>query len=149
MRQTRKSSLFLIELIIAILFFSLSSAVCVSLFSASHSMTEESENRNIALLEAQSVAEIYRNDVGDLSFIISMTSASEIEEGKYIYYLDESGAYVSEASTTTFCVELITTQDMKMSNLDIAIVPPNSEEVIIELSTKIYQPNQIDESEGA
>ncbi|MFI3208111.1 MAG: hypothetical protein R3Y40_03135 [Eubacteriales bacterium] len=149
MRQTRKSSLFLIELIIAILFFSLSSAVCVSLFGASHSMTEESENRNVALLEAQSIAEIYRNDKGNLSTIINMTLATEIEEGTYIYYLDESGAYVIEESTTTYCVEFTVNEEMQMLTLDIEVTPPDSEDNVIEFSTKIYLQNQVDESEGA
>lgn len=45
-----RSSLFLIELIIAILFFSLVSAVCLRAFARSHILTENARDLNAALI---------------------------------------------------------------------------------------------------
>ena len=60
-QPTRRSSLFLMELIIAILFFSLASTVCVRIFVKSHTLEQESIQLNHAVLAASSVAEIFRN----------------------------------------------------------------------------------------
>ena len=56
--RARSSSLFLLELIIAILFFSIASAVCVQFFVKSHSMSQDSQDLNFAVSECSSIAEI-------------------------------------------------------------------------------------------
>ena len=50
MRKNSSSSLFLMELIIAILFFSLASTVCIQLFVKAHLLTEKSVNINQSIL---------------------------------------------------------------------------------------------------
>ncbi|MCQ2546288.1 MAG: hypothetical protein MJ161_01915 [Clostridia bacterium] len=55
--RARSSSLFLLELIIAILFFSIASAVCVQFFVKSHSMSQASQDLNFAVSECISIAE--------------------------------------------------------------------------------------------
>lgn len=59
--KTSKSSLFLMELIIAILFFALASAVCIQLFVKAHLIGQSTVNQNHALLWSQNIAEIYRS----------------------------------------------------------------------------------------
>lgn len=147
MRQARKSNLFLIELIIAILFFMLSAAVCVNLFSASYVKTKESEFRNAAILEAQSVAEIFRNDNGEMTTIIERTSAVQIGDNQYVYYIDEKGDYSMNSPETgmfdiyeAYVVWLTVTQEDGIPKLNITVTPPDEEEVVIEMSTKIYVP---------
>ena len=63
MRQPRThsgSSLFLMELILAILFFSVASAVCVQLFARAHTASEQSAALNRAVLAAESAAESFK-----------------------------------------------------------------------------------------
>ena len=45
----KRSSLFLLELIIAILFFSLTSAVCVQIFVRAHLISRQTQELNTAL----------------------------------------------------------------------------------------------------
>ena len=52
-----KSGLFLMELIISILFFSLASAVCIRLFAHAHIISRETVNQNNAITYAQNLAE--------------------------------------------------------------------------------------------
>lgn len=150
MRQARKSNLFLIELIIAILFFTLSSAVCVNLFSVSFINTKESEFRNAAILEAQSIAEIFRNDNGDMTTITELTSAVKIGDNQYVYYMTEKGDYAMNSPETgafdvyeAYVVWLTVTEEDGIQRLDITITPPDEEEAMIELSTKIYIPIEV------
>ena len=55
---SHKSSLFLLELIMAILFFSIASAVCVQLFVKSHLLSKQAEILSIAVNECSDAAEI-------------------------------------------------------------------------------------------
>lgn len=56
--RPRSSSLFLMELILAILFFSIASAVCVQFFVRSHLLSRDSNALNHAANECSSVAEV-------------------------------------------------------------------------------------------
>ena len=57
---SRRSSLFLLELIIAIAFFSIAAAVCVQFFAKSHDLEQESSRLNHAVHLATSAAEEFR-----------------------------------------------------------------------------------------
>jgi len=56
--QARSSSLFLIELIFAIFFFLIASAICVQFFVKAHTMSRDAVNLNTAANETSAVAEV-------------------------------------------------------------------------------------------
>lgn len=58
-----RSSLFLIELIIAILFFSVSSAICLRIFAKAHQMSTETLELQHAVTESSNVSELVRYDL--------------------------------------------------------------------------------------
>lgn len=58
--RAQASSLFLLELTMAILFFSIASAVCVQIFVKSRAMSIHAEELNAAVREVSSAAEIVR-----------------------------------------------------------------------------------------
>lgn len=59
--QTKRSTLFLMELMISILFFCLCSAVCVRLFVKSHTVSQDTYNLNMALNQITSMQECFRS----------------------------------------------------------------------------------------
>ena len=63
-----KRTLFLIEQLIAILFFALAAAVCVQLFVNSHAISQENSDLNYALILAQNGAEAFKAANGDLEY---------------------------------------------------------------------------------
>ena len=64
--SSSRSGLFLMELIISILFFSLAGAVCVKLFVSSHITSQNSVELNHALEWSQNVAEVFYGCNGDV-----------------------------------------------------------------------------------
>jgi type II secretory pathway pseudopilin PulG len=62
--SSTKASLPLVELMVAILVFSLSSAVALYLFLSSHSLSRLSADTNAALLECQALAEEFKAEGG-------------------------------------------------------------------------------------
>ena len=61
-----RSSLFLMELLISLLFFSLASAVCIRLFAKSHLISRDTINQNNAIVQAQNLAEIWLATEGNM-----------------------------------------------------------------------------------
>lgn len=57
MKRTSRVNTFLIEIILVILFFAVSSAVVIQLFAAGHRRSADSEWTNVAMIKVQSVAE--------------------------------------------------------------------------------------------
>lgn len=58
-KNSSKSGLFLMELILAIFFFSIAAAICVRLFVTSHQLSRESVRLNHAVTMAESIAEAF------------------------------------------------------------------------------------------
>lgn len=96
--QHSKTSLFLMELIIAILFFSISGAICVQLFVKAHMLSETSVEMNNSVLWTQNVSETFHGMHGSLHSIADFFSDSSIvivsyednpEVGTLVMFFDE------------------------------------------------------------
>ncbi len=132
MRTHSKSGLFLIELIIAILFFSLCSVVCLNLFLAAHNIALETEKRSGAVAAAQTAMEIYRE--GGLPLLIEMTSAEETNCA-YFTGFNTTGQFSVNGEYNAKFEE--TVQD-DLYTLSIEFF--DSDHVIYDLTTTFYQP---------
>ena len=56
-RHNNTSSLLLLELILAVLFFSVASALCIQIFTKAHLMSQDARDLNFAVNEVSSMAE--------------------------------------------------------------------------------------------
>ena len=126
-----KSSLFLMELIIALLFFSLASTVCIQLFVKSYTLSQETTDLNYAINSAQNMAEAFIGCNGDLSFIASL-----FEE--YTVSIHESSLSFTEDEYTTL---LTISSDDAIPGLllgEISVVRDPSSFTIYELTVEHY-----------
>ncbi len=96
--QHNKTSLFLMELIIAILFFAVSSTICVRLFVSAHLLSQESIGINNSVLWVQNLAEVFNGKKGNLRDIADFYSESSVilvsfeenpEIGTLVMFFDE------------------------------------------------------------
>ncbi len=101
MKYTRsKTALFLIELIIAILFFAFASAICIQLFARAQLLSRRSAAMDTAMLQMESCAEIYTATGGDFDAVLNYLGASSVPEDTLTLYYnntftpcEESGAF--------------------------------------------------------
>lgn len=77
--RPRSSSLFLMELILGILFFTIASAICVQIFVKSHVMSQESQALNQAVTLCTNAAEIFAG-----------TEEEHLEQGVTTTYFDQN-----------------------------------------------------------
>lgn len=97
-KTNTRSSLFLMELIIAILFFSLASAVCLRMFAKSHQLSTDASARNQAVNQTVNAAELIRYDLQNDTRTLSDTypeadilysvvsNAADVYNGSVIYF---------------------------------------------------------------
>ncbi len=94
-----RSSLFLMELIVAILFFSLASAVCMQLFAKAHTLSKKSINENHAVNEAVSLAETFLACGGDAELIAEYgeTLGAKLLSSEELESLSDTADHVTPA----------------------------------------------------
>ena len=129
--SSHRSSLFLLELILAILFFSIASAVCVQLFVKSHLLSKDAQNLSFAVGECSNVAEIiYSADTKD----------DVLKRLKNAYpdasYLDHTFTVFYETGHTmnTTCDFSSAQEDCPMMQANISFVCNSNQETIYQLN---------------
>ena len=134
-QPARRSSLFLTELIIAILFYSLASTVCVRIFVKSNTLEHESIRLNHAVSAASSVAEIFRNQENPFE-ILEMQYPDGVKSDnhyQFFYAKDWSLCNKDEAVYTVIA------DFAKVSSFEIADIQViTSKQSIYDLSVKKY-----------
>ncbi|MCI9488148.1 MAG: hypothetical protein HFI64_14530 [Lachnospiraceae bacterium] len=101
-QRKHRSSLFLLELILVIFFFSLASAVCIQLFVKAHLTERETEALNRAIPLAESAAEAYHRVSGDLSGLAALFPEGRLNEAGdgFLVFYDEDWHPVEEGAYT-------------------------------------------------
>lgn len=81
-----QSSLFLIEVIIAVFFFAITAVVCIRIFVKSHNVTDESRELTKGYIEADNMAQVFMNSGANIEVIVSRYS-------EYALVLSQEGSY--------------------------------------------------------
>lgn len=140
-RTTRRSSLFLMELIIAILFFSLSATVCVRFFVKSYTLEKESQKLNHAVSAAASAAEIFRNQGSPSSLLAEEYPYGKSNDNSYLIYYDNTWTHC-DPSDAVYALQLKTTESSPFIIGDITVT--ESENTIYHLTVKkIIEPEEL------
>lgn len=147
--RSRSSSLFLLELILAILFFSLASAVCVQFFVKSHILSRDAQRLNHAVNECSGIAEIVNTSYGTedaLEVITDIYSDISVETDAengdipavsiQIYYNEEFIPCTEPERVYTLQAELW--EQDRMLTAGMAIMSLDEEDPVYELTVKHY-----------
>lgn len=134
-QPTRRSSLFLTELIIAILFFSLASTVCVRIFVKSHTLEQESIQLNHAVSAASSVAEIFRNQENPFEILKKQYPDGIKDDNHYRFFYDKDWS-LCDKNKAIYTVMADFSEDGSYQIADIQVVAP--EQCLYDLSVKKY-----------
>ncbi|SFP60135.1 hypothetical protein SAMN04487928_104116 [Butyrivibrio proteoclasticus] len=114
-RINSRTSLFLMELIVAVFFFSLSAAVCVKLFVASHELADKTVNLNHAVTWSQSIAESFVSAKGDINEIGNLYPSAFISDNNLIIFFDDNWEYMDGNSAKASFEAILSTKEMPAS----------------------------------
>lgn len=121
------STLFLMELIIAILFFSLASTVCIQLFAKSHLLSKQTVNENYAVTHTQNLAESFLATDGDLAQMQGLfPDALKNENTLTLYFNNDWNP--CDKDLAQFVATLEASSDGSLCEADITISPCNKTE---------------------
>lgn len=110
-RTSSRSGLFLLELIISILFFSVASAICIQLFVKAHLMDKNNQALTQSVKLSQNFAEIYTATDGDLDAIkkfypeASITTFSDYNLNRFRITYNGNWKY-STHENATYCMDI-------------------------------------------
>ena len=136
-QRTSGFALFLTELLLGILIFAIVSAICLSAFSKSHEMKEESAALRIATANVGNAAEIIRSSDG----LDDANAMLEEAFGKNMpVYFDEDGNQVESAETESakYMLSADISEDGGMLNAEVEFAQVGTDESIYSTSVKNY-----------
>lgn len=120
--KSSKSSLFLLELIIAILFFSIASAVCIQLFAKAHTLDIKTGEQNQTIVWSQNLAELWRAGDGDLLFVEAQLKTDYLFPENSVILCSASDAASPDAASRTLTLYFDKNWNFTGSNAAYSIV---------------------------
>lgn len=138
LKPARRSSLFLLELIVAILFFCLCTAFCVRLFVRSHTLTAESENLTMAVRHSANFAELFQNTPDPVSrFSAECPEGIWQNESSFLVYYSEDWQSVSEENAVFLLTAAFEEKD-GLTGCTLTVTDMESKEAVYTLHTEKY-----------
>lgn len=125
MKQVSKTNPFFVEIILVILFFSVSVAVTLQLFVAAHGKAQQSKELNAAVMKAQTVAESLSGvtDSEQLSLLLPGSVKTNGENGvvRYILSYDKDWNETTQPASYQMQILLKQAQEKSGTNLQAEI----------------------------
>ncbi|MCR4995720.1 MAG: hypothetical protein K6A61_00315 [Butyrivibrio sp.] len=112
-----RTSLFLMELIIAVFFFSLAAAVSIRLFVGAHKLTEKSTALSNATIWSQSLSEAFYECNGDVNKIAELFPSAYITENAIILFFDKEWNVLEEAHSDASYEAILVTEKADASSV--------------------------------
>ena len=107
MRTHSKTPLFLMELIIMLLVFSISAATCLKVFVGARKVADESRRLDTAVMMAQTAAEYWKSTHGDLAETAQMMGAVPNED-RFVVRDEKNWIYLEFVSEDmTACIDIM------------------------------------------
>lgn len=122
-----KSAIFLFELMIVILVFSIAAAICTSIFAKGYQYSSESENLTHAVINAESAAEKYK---------VNPTGASLNE-----VYFNGNWEETASSDDAAFTMTLTPSREGNLNLCEISVINKANGESIYQITVAKYQPN--------
>lgn len=132
-RQTSKTGLFLMELMMAILFFCLASAVCVQMFVKGHLLSNESVDLNHAVVRCESLAEAFYSCDGNLQEISHLFNGSSLDYDTQTITIDYYDSLIIVGKLT---------KENELLTLKISCINENNNEEVFSISPKLLKMNK-------
>ena len=133
-----KATLFLMELVIVIFFFSICAAICVNMFGSAQQMADDSENLSRAVVEARSAASCYKAADGDLEKTARLLDGVQLDDSAAVYF-DEAWNKIADSETAQFVVRLKQREHPGEADVYILHLNKASDNIIFSIPVKTHK----------
>ena len=152
-RTNSRSSLFLMEIMLAILFFSIAGALSLNMFAKSHQMSEDTVNLSMASDYARNTAELLKHAVvsdakssGEDFFseciLEAYPNAAQEVFGIFVYF--DQDWKECDKTRGMFCLEITPSKpkDTSLFCCNLSVVKTDGGSPVYSLDLKLHIPNQ-------
>jgi len=139
-----KSSLFLMEIMINILFFAVLVTICLQLFFKAHNLSENTTTLHHAVTACTSIAEVYQSNYDAKEVISTIYPDSIALNSTILIYFDENYQPCAEASGIYRAV----LDHSGSPNANITFYVQESGEVLYSLDVSSYLPRTLETLKG-
>lgn len=140
-----KSSIFLLEIMLNILFFAILTTICIQLFFKAHILSKNTFLLDHAVAACTSIAEVYQSDPNGKEIIMTLYPDA-IELNKTIlFYFDENHLPCTETNST---YRAVLEYDEIRHTAKISFYPKDGTSLIYSLDVSSYMPKTLREQIG-
>lgn len=145
--RAKSSSLFLLELILAILFFSIASAVCVQIFVKSHLLNKQAQALNMAVTECSGMAELMtgQKDAAHIRGLIKRLYPHAVisEDGTSVQIYYDKDMQLCDSDTGIYCMTMLLSSQESMLTAHISMQDLQQDTCVYELSVHHHIPMEV------
>lgn len=139
-----KSSLFLMEIMINILFFAVLVTICLQLFFKAHNLSEDTTSLHRAVTACTSIAEVYQSNHDGKEVIMTMYPDAIALNNTILIYFDENYLPCNEAFSTYRAV----LDHSNSPDASITFYVQESSEILYSLAVSSYMPCTLNALKG-
>lgn len=140
-----KSSLFLMEIMLNILFFAVLVTICLQLFFKAHNLSEDTSALHRAITTCTSIAEVYQSNPDGEEVILTIYPDAIALNKTILIYFDEEYMPCNEAGSSYRAV--LEPKEIEHT-ATISLYSQESADAIYSLAVSSYTPQTLDELEG-
>ncbi|MEM1483345.1 hypothetical protein V6615_00545 [Oscillospiraceae bacterium PP1C4] len=139
-QKASKSGLFLMELIIAILFFAFASAICIQLFAKAHLISVNSSDLTMTMSKVQTAAESFKSSDGTPAHLGALLNAQQ-DGNILIIRFDRQWNETTADTETAYRMTIQVNAEDSVSCAQIQMEKTGQEQPLYEMNAKKYVPH--------
>lgn len=139
---TRRSNLFLMEMIFAILFFALASTVCIKLFAAAHNLSQKTTDCNHAMTAVKSAVSFFETGDGSLESLTQNYPDSKLEDSLLTVYYDKNWKLCTQ-NKSAYQMKICTKSSSKQLTVATITAYNSKQEALFSLDASCYEPIKV------
>ena len=140
-----KTSLFLLEIMINILFFAVLVTICLQLFFKAHNLSSDTTVLHRAVTACTSIAEVYQSTPNGEEMILNLYPEAVILNDTILIYFNYGFAPCSKFEST---YRAILSNNEDSQTMQIRFLQKDETDAIYELTVSSYSPKTLDELIG-
>lgn len=147
MKQYRhsKSSLFLLELMLNLLFFAVLVTICLQLFLKAHNLSKDTTLLHRAVTACNSIAEVYQSNLGVEDMLLTIFPEALNLNDTILIYFDSNFTACSEFEST---YRAILSKNEGSDTVNIRFLRREGTTIIYELTFSSYAPRSLESLMG-
>lgn len=127
-RPQRRSSIFLMEIILAIFFFSIAAAVCIRFFAAAKLKSDDAATLQQAVLAASGAAEVLEVCDGTTDSLLTYYPEAEAD-GQTVHVCYDEDWILCSTDTAAFLMDVQLSDDNGLLSASIVVTDTDGEEI--------------------